>query len=48
MLKTALQEAFERLGFTLKPNPHRNPRPMWNANLSFRTYNKLKNEGVMA
>jgi hypothetical protein len=47
-MQTAMQAAFEKAGFKVPTPVNRKPRPMWNANLSFRTYNQLKNQGVMA
>jgi hypothetical protein len=47
-MQTAIQAAFEKAGFKVSPQVNRKPKPMWNASLSFRTYNQLKAQGVMA
>lgn len=47
-MQTAMQAAFEKAGFKVSAATHHKPKPQWNASLSFRTYQQLKAQGVMA
>lgn len=46
--ETQMQKAFrEFLGADVAQQPSK-PKPMWNASVSYNTYQKLKREGVLA
>lgn len=48
IFETVMQKAFREFLGTSVVKPPAKPKPMWNASVSYGTYNKLKRAGVLA
>lgn len=48
MLETQMSSAFRKFLSLPPAKAPQNPKPMWNASVSYKTYHKLKREGILA